>query len=70
MLNNKDFDHTFKILLVGDSGVGKSSILLRFTDDDFQEDHPCTIGKTIMKKKKKILKIKFYFFSQFFFSFF
>jgi len=27
----------FKILLVGDSGVGKSSILLRFTDDEFEE---------------------------------
>jgi len=33
-----------KLLLIGDSNVGKSSILLRFTDDDFEEDHPCTIG--------------------------
>lgn len=43
-MQQSDFDHTFKILLIGDSGVGKSSLLLRFTDDDFQEDHPCTIG--------------------------
>ncbi|KAJ2698903.1 Ras- protein Rab-18 [Coemansia sp. IMI 203386] len=37
---------TFKILLVGDSNVGKSSILLRFTDDHFlpPEETSATIG--------------------------
>ncbi|KAJ1721484.1 Ras- protein Rab-18 [Coemansia erecta] len=37
---------TFKILIVGDSGVGKSSILLRFTDDHFlpPEETSATIG--------------------------
>eukprot|EP01117_Protostelium_nocturnum_P000607 TRINITY_DN106_c0_g1_i1.p1 TRINITY_DN106_c0_g1~~TRINITY_DN106_c0_g1_i1.p1 ORF type:complete len:207 (+),score=72.38 TRINITY_DN106_c0_g1_i1:94-714(+) len=39
-----EYDQLFKILMIGDSGVGKSSILLRFTDDDFEEDQPCTIG--------------------------
>lgn len=38
------YDHLFKITIIGDSGVGKSSILLRFTDDNFDEGHPCTIG--------------------------
>mmetsp|Transcript_47720 Transcript_47720/g.74461 ORF Transcript_47720/g.74461 Transcript_47720/m.74461 type:complete len:202 (+) Transcript_47720:1-606(+) len=38
------FDNRFKILLTGDSGVGKSSILLRFTDDSFASDQPATIG--------------------------
>ena len=33
-----------KVLLVGDSGVGKASILLRFIDDTFDEDINNTIG--------------------------
>ena len=28
-----NFQHVFKILLVGDTGVGKSALLLRFTQD-------------------------------------
>lgn len=44
MAEASDYDHVFKILLIGDSGVGKSSMLLRFTDDEFEEDRPCTIG--------------------------
>mmetsp|Transcript_13303 Transcript_13303/g.26517 ORF Transcript_13303/g.26517 Transcript_13303/m.26517 type:complete len:204 (-) Transcript_13303:2385-2996(-) len=36
-LNSPQFDHTFKILLVGDSGVGKSSLLMRFATGEFDE---------------------------------
>jgi len=39
-----EYDYLFKVLLIGDSGVGKSSILVRFAEDDFEEDRPCTIG--------------------------
>eukprot|EP00587_Corethron_hystrix_P011054 CAMPEP_0113304146 /NCGR_PEP_ID=MMETSP0010_2-20120614/4274_1 /TAXON_ID=216773 ORGANISM="Corethron hystrix, Strain 308" /NCGR_SAMPLE_ID=MMETSP0010_2 /ASSEMBLY_ACC=CAM_ASM_000155 /LENGTH=212 /DNA_ID=CAMNT_0000158275 /DNA_START=125 /DNA_END=761 /DNA_ORIENTATION=- /assembly_acc=CAM_ASM_000155 len=38
------YDHLFKLLMVGDSGVGKSSILLRFTDDTFDSHIQSTIG--------------------------
>lgn len=39
-----DFEHLFKILLIGDSGVGKSCLLLRFADDLFTESYIATIG--------------------------
>ena len=35
---------TFKLLVIGDSGTGKSSLLMRFTDDKFDEDQGPTIG--------------------------
>eukprot|EP00475_Leptophrys_vorax_P037737 TRINITY_DN6546_c0_g1_i2.p1 TRINITY_DN6546_c0_g1~~TRINITY_DN6546_c0_g1_i2.p1 ORF type:complete len:245 (+),score=55.58 TRINITY_DN6546_c0_g1_i2:28-735(+) len=38
------YDHLFKIVLVGDSGVGKSNILSRFTKNAFTEDERSTIG--------------------------
>lgn len=47
---------TFKLLLIGNSSVGKSSILLRFTDDTFlpQDDTSATIGVDF---KAKIIDI-------------
>ncbi|XP_076837211.1 ras-related protein Rab-18-B [Brachyhypopomus gauderio] len=35
---------TLKILIIGESGVGKSSLLLRFTDDTFDPELAATIG--------------------------
>jgi len=43
-LAQEPFDHLFKILLVGDSGVGKSSLLMRFTADQFEDHQVPTIG--------------------------
>ncbi len=31
---NEEYDHLLKLLLVGDTAVGKSSLLLRFTDGE------------------------------------
>jgi len=36
---------TFKLLLIGDSGTGKSSLLLQFTDENFDKEINSTIGK-------------------------
>eukprot|EP01018_Ginkgo_biloba_P033844 Gb_23645 [translate_table: standard] len=39
-----DYDHLIKLLLIGDSGVGKSCLLLRFSDDSFTTSFITTIG--------------------------
>lgn len=55
----KTYDLLFKLLLIGDSGVGKTSILYRFSDDAYTPTFISTIGidfkiKTIELKGKKI----------------
>ncbi len=39
-----EHDYLFKILVVGDAGVGKSCIILRFADDTYTDAHISTIG--------------------------
>ncbi|CAN8237390.1 unnamed protein product [Cochlearia groenlandica] len=39
-----DYDYLVKLLLIGDSGVGKSCLLLRFSDDTFTTSFITTIG--------------------------
>ena len=43
-MNVKDYDHLFKIIILGDSGVGKTAILNRFSDDNFTETYATTVG--------------------------
>lgn len=47
-------DATFKLLIIGDSGVGKSCFLLQFTEGNFKEDHNVTIG---VEYGAKIIKV-------------
>lgn len=44
MNDNKDYDVLYKIVLIGDSGVGKSNILSRFTRNEFNLENKSTIG--------------------------
>jgi len=37
-------DEIFKVIIIGDSGVGKSCFLYNFTEGGFKEDHTVTIG--------------------------
>ncbi|XP_075224537.1 RAS oncogene family member Rab10 [Lycorma delicatula] len=55
----KTYDLLFKLLLIGDSGVGKTCVLFRFSDDAFTPTFISTIGidfkiKTVELRGKKI----------------
>ena len=41
---SRQHDHLFKLLIIGDAGVGKSSILVRFADNIFTPSYITTIG--------------------------
>lgn len=43
----KQYDVLFRLLLLGDSGVGKTCLLCRFTDNEFHPSHISTIGKSL-----------------------
>lgn len=40
----REYDHLFKIMIVGSQGVGKSGIFLRFCDNCFLDNYTATIG--------------------------
>jgi len=44
MTEGSNYDYLFKIVLIGDSGVGKSNLLSRFTRNEFNPDSKSTIG--------------------------
>jgi GTPase SAR1 family protein len=55
----KTYEYLFRLLVVGDSDVGKTSILLRFSEDAFNSTFISTIGidfkiRTVELEGKKI----------------
>ncbi|GAB5364050.1 hypothetical protein AAMO2058_000936400 [Amorphochlora amoebiformis] len=58
----RDYDYLFKLVLIGDSGVGKSCLLLRFADDSFTDSYISTIGVDFrfrtLKINKKTVKLQ------------
>ena len=56
---DQPFDESFKILIIGDSDVGKTSLIFRFADGSFQSQYVPTVGidfknKTIVSNDKQI----------------
>ncbi len=61
-MSKKDHDLLFKLVLIGDTSVGKSCCLLRFVDDTYTDAHISTIGVDfrfkILKIDKKNIKLQ------------
>ena len=58
MSEGKEYDYLFKILLIGNSGVGKSSLLFRFSENKWEKEFIPTIGVDFVSKLKLIFIIK------------
>ncbi len=43
-MSSQEYDYLFKLLLIGNSSVGKSSLLLRFVDNTWDDNFVPTIG--------------------------
>lgn len=51
---DEDCDYLFKAVLIGDSGVGKSNLLSRFSKDEFRLDSKPTIGVEFAYRNIKV----------------
>lgn len=59
MQKNQNYDYLIKLLVIGNSGVGKTNMLIKFCQNNFMTSHLTTIGidfkiKTIIIGKDKI----------------
>ena len=61
-MSSQKYNHLFKLLIIGESGVGKTCLLLRFTDDSFTSNHLTTIGIDfkikIINLENKLIKLQ------------
>ena len=57
------YSYVFKYIIIGDSSVGKSCLLLQFTDQRFKTSHDLTIGvefgsRTVQIDKQNAVKLQ------------
>eukprot|EP00826_Nyctotherus_ovalis_P045866 TRINITY_DN5114_c0_g2_i3.p1 TRINITY_DN5114_c0_g2~~TRINITY_DN5114_c0_g2_i3.p1 ORF type:complete len:222 (+),score=58.85 TRINITY_DN5114_c0_g2_i3:65-730(+) len=56
------YDVLYKLIFIGDTGVGKSCLRLRATQDDFKEEHDVTVGVEFgsygIKIEEQVIKIQ------------
>ncbi|VVC25540.1 Hypothetical protein CINCED_3A010587 [Cinara cedri] len=53
---DEEYDYLFKVVLIGDSGVGKSNLLARFTRNEFNLESKSTIGVEFATRSIKVNK--------------
>ncbi|KAI6673174.1 hypothetical protein NL676_001080 [Syzygium grande] len=51
---DEEYDYLFKLVLIGDSGVGKSNLLSRFTRNEFNLESKSTIGVEFANKSLRV----------------
>ena len=55
-------DALFKLIIIGDTGVGKSCVLKRLVENEFKEEHDVTVGvefgSFLIKIEDKVLKLQ------------
>ncbi|EMH78231.1 Rab family GTPase [Entamoeba histolytica HM-1:IMSS-B] len=54
MTEKKDWDYLLKFLIIGDTAVGKTAMLLRYTDNTFTDAFIATIGVDFKVKKMEV----------------
>ena len=54
---SRDFDASYKVLLVGDSGVGKTALIKKLMGHQFNPDHRTTIGEIFSHHLKRHLRL-------------
>ena len=52
--DSEGYEQLYKIIIIGDSGVGKSNILGRYLNDEFKENSKSTVGVEFGSKKVKV----------------
>ena len=57
-MGEEDYDMIFKVVLLGDSGVGKSNILSRYLKNEFSYDTKTTVGVEFGAKSIEIEDFK------------
>jgi Ras-related protein Rab-1A len=53
-MGEEGYDYLIKIVIIGSANVGKSSLLLRYIDDIFENAYVCTIGVDFKVKTVRI----------------